>query len=174
MGKRFVPNPIAPALLMVVCLAYWLTSYSLLIDSALLAILLASLLAFFIGFEREHIGWILLAGFLMGLTVLTKYFGVIVIVLAFVWQILDKDRRSWKPGYLAFVVFLIVQGLWAAWNVSTYGQSHFLAALPRGMNSPSLVAWAQKSLVLGSFIGGTMIFVLASPAMLWRISKGWL
>ena len=174
LGKRFVSDPLPPALLMAVCPAYWLTSYSLLIDSALLAFMLAALLAFFIGLEKKHIGWILFSGMLMGLAVLTKYFGVIVIALAFTWQMLDARRRSWKPGYLAYVVFFFIQALWAVWNVSTYGQSHFLAALPRGMNSPSITAWAQKSLVLGSFIGGSVIFVMASPAMLWRVSKrGW-
>ncbi len=174
LGKRFVPDPLGAAVLMAVCPAYWLTSYSLLIDSALIAFLLASLLAFFIGYEKKSVRWILMSGLLMGLTVLVKYFGVIVVALAFTWQILDSGRRSWKPGYLAYIVFLVVQLLWAAWNVSTYGQSHFLAALPRGMNSPSFIPWAQKSLVLGSFIGGSVFFVMASGVLLWRASKEWL
>src|SRR5258706_4807276 len=46
LGKRFVPDPLAPAVLMAVCPAYWLTSYSLLIDTALLAFLLTTLMAF--------------------------------------------------------------------------------------------------------------------------------
>jgi len=174
LGKRFVRDPLLPAILMAFCPAYWLTSYSLLIDSALVAFLIVSLLAFFIGHEKRSLGWIFLSGFLMGLTMLVKYFGVIVVVLAFVWQMLDTKRRAWRLGYAAFAVFLLVQSLWGAWNVVTYGQSHFLAALPRGMGSPSFVAWAQKSLVLSSFIGGAVFFVMVSPAMLWRLSKKWL
>jgi 4-amino-4-deoxy-L-arabinose transferase-like glycosyltransferase len=174
LGKRFVPDPLAPAILMAVCPAYWLTSYSLLIDGTLLAFLLAALLAFFVGHEKKSIFWIVTSGILMGLTVLVKYFGVLVVPLAFVWQVMDADRRSWKPGYIAFAVFLAVQLLWGGWNIATYGQSHFLAALPRGMEGPSFVLWAQKGLVLGSFIGGGVIFVLASGIMLWRVSKAWL
>src|SRR5690348_6194670 len=70
MGKRFVRDPLAAALLMALCPAYWLTSYSLLIDSALVAILLASLLAFMIGEEKRSLSWICLSGTLMGLTML--------------------------------------------------------------------------------------------------------
>src|SRR5882724_10764208 len=174
LGKRFVPDPLTPAVLMAICPAYWLTSYSLLIDSALVAFLLASLLAFFIGHERKSLGWILGSGLLMGLTMLVKYFGILVIPLAFLWQVLDADRRAWKPGYSAFLVFLLVQVLWGVWNVATYGQPHFLAALPRGMSSPSLLIWAQKTLVLGSFIGGSTIFVLGALVLLWNASPRWL
>ncbi len=174
LGKRFVPDPLAPAVLMAVCPAYWLTSYSLLLDSAVVAFLLAALLAFFKGLEKKSVLWILASGLLMGLTVLVKYFGVLVVALAFAWQMADAARRSWKPGYLAYVIFLVLQLLWAAWNVSTYGQSHFLAALPRGMSSPSLSQWAQKSLVLASFVGGSVPFVMASGVLLWRVSKAWL
>src|SRR5882724_925959 len=91
LGKRFVPDPLAPAILMAVCPAYWLTSYSLLIDSALLAFLLTALLAFFVGHEKKSILWIVVSGLLMGFTVLVKYFGVLVVPLALIWQGIDSD-----------------------------------------------------------------------------------
>jgi len=172
-GKRIVPDPLGPVILMAATPAYWLTSYSLLIDGALVAFLLVSVLAFMTGQEKRRVTWIVASGFLMGLTMLVKYFGVIVVVLVFLWQVLDRERRNWKPGYLAYAVFLVVQLLWAWWNVYTYGQSHFLAALPRGMSTPSVVSWAQKSVVLASFVGGSLIFVLAAWPMLWRVSKAW-
>jgi len=173
LGKRFVPNPLTPALLMAVCPAYWLTSYSLLIDSALVAFLLASILAFFIGQEKRHLGWIVLSGLLMGLTMLVKYFGIIVVAIALVWQLVDPKRRAWWAGYCAYACFAVIQFLWGVWNIATYGQMHFLAALPRGMGSPSLIAWAQKAIVMGSFMGGGLVFVMASLPLLWRSSKPW-
>ena len=113
LGKRFVPDPLTPALLMAVCPAYWLTSYSLLIDSALIAFLLVSLLAFFIGHEKRRLGWIAFSGILMGLTMLVKYFGVIVVALAIVWQVIDPKRRTWCASYIAYGCFAAVQLLWA-------------------------------------------------------------
>ena len=173
LGKRWVPDPLTPALLMVLCPAFWLTSYSLLIDSALVSFLLASLWAFVIGQERRNIAWILASGLLMGLTMEVKYFGVIVVLIALSWQLLDPIRRKWLGGYLAYVTFMLVQLTWALWNMATYGQSHFLAALPRGMDSPSLIAWAQKALVVAGFLGGGLVFILAAPIFLWRLSKAW-
>src|SRR5262249_8892981 len=46
LGKRFVKNPLAAASLLAVTPAFWLTSYSLLIDSALLGFFMAALWAF--------------------------------------------------------------------------------------------------------------------------------
>jgi hypothetical protein len=42
------------------------------------------------------------------------------------------------------------------------------------MAAPSLIGWAQKGVVLGSFIGGSVFFVLACLPMLWRVSRAWL
>src|SRR4051812_3745748 len=120
--------------------------------------MLLGLLTFVLAHERQSVGWVLVSGVLMGLAMLVKYFGVLGICLGLAWQLLDKNRRDWKPGYLAFVVFGLVQLLWAYWNFNTYGASHFLAALPRGMDAPSLIAWAQKAIVLGSFLGGGTFF----------------
>jgi 4-amino-4-deoxy-L-arabinose transferase-like glycosyltransferase len=173
LGKRWAPDPWPSVLLMAVCPAYWLTSYSLLIDSALVAFLLSALLAFVIGQERRSVACILTSGVLMGLTMGVKYFGAIVIPLALCWQLVDPDRRKWLGGYLAYGTFALVQAGWGLWNFATYGQSHFLAALPRGMDSPSLIAWAQKALVVAGFLGGGLVFILAAPFVLWSLSRAW-
>ena len=36
-----------------------------------------------------------------------------------------------------------------------------------------MMAWAQKALVMGSFMGGALIFVLAAVPLLWRVSVAW-
>lgn len=174
LGKRFVPYPLAAASLMAITPAYWLTSYSLLIDSGLIAFFMLSLLIFIEGFDQRRVSWILAAGVLMGLTMLVKYVGALVLLLALVWQVMDKSRRAWWPGYLSYFLAGGLMLLWGIWNIATYGQMHFLAALPRGMAAPSLVGWAQKSVVLGSFIGGSVVFVLLCLPMLWRVSWAWL
>ncbi len=174
LGKRFTLKPLAAAALMAVTPAFWLTSYSLLIDGALVAFMLVSLLAWIKGHEQRSVPLVLLSGFLMGLTMLVKYPGVLVVWLALGWQLMDPQRRRWKAGYLAFALFLLVQLLWAQWNIATYGQSHFLASLARGMTSFSPLLWSQKAVVVGSFLGGATVFVLGAYALLWNISKGWL
>ena len=87
---------------MAVCPAYWLTSYSLLIDSALVAFLLGLSmdLCHRAGTPEHGLG----PGqrLLMGLTMGVKYFGVIVVPIALSWQLVDPERRKWLGGYLAY------------------------------------------------------------------------
>jgi 4-amino-4-deoxy-L-arabinose transferase-like glycosyltransferase len=158
LGQRFVSRPFAAASLLAITPAYWLTSYSLLIDSALIAFFMASLLVWIVALERRRVGWVLAAGALMGLTILVKYFGVLILPVTFVWQWLEKDRREWLPGYWAYAVCLL-QLLWGAWNIATYGQMHFLATLPRGGHISSVGGLIFIGLLLGAlFLHGRWFF----------------
>ncbi len=148
LGKRFVREPLFPASLMAVTPDFWLTSYSLLIDSALIAFMLGSLWAFFASFDRRKTALVLVSGLLMGLTMLVKYVGALVLVLAFFWQMIDPKRRSWTAGYLAYPAAALVMLLWGLWNRATYGQMHFFAALPRGFHSSSPVGVVSLSFLL--------------------------
>jgi len=172
LGKRFVRDPLYPALLMAVTPAYWLTSYSLLIDTALLAFLLMSLLAFVKGLEQRSMAWILLAGLLMGCTMLTKYFGAIVFPLAALWQLIHPDYRRWKPGYAAFIIAGVVLVLWSVWNIWGYGQAHLLASFARGVKIDEAgIFYLYKVLSVGSFLAGGTVFMIAGFPLLWRRSR---
>ena len=159
LGSRFVSRPLAAASLLAVTPAYWLTSYSLLIDSALSAFFLSTLLLWVIALERRRVGWALAAGFVMGLTLLVKYFGVLVLPVAFAWQWMDPERRRWRFGYAAYACCFVLQLLWGLWNIVTYGQMHFLATLPRGGHSSSIGGLVFISLLLGSlYVSGQWRF----------------
>lgn len=172
LGRRFTDDPFYPALLMAVTPAYWLTSYSLLIDSALIGLFLAALWTFMIGLETRRTRWIFLSGVLMGATILTKYFGVLIVPLALLWQWLHPNDRRWRSGYVAYGICAVLLFLWSVWNYETYGAAHMLASFSRGVkaNEPFLFYW-YKILAVASFIGGGTIFLLAVPFCLWRMSR---
>lgn len=150
-GKRLTRRPFPAAALMAVTPAFWLTSYALLLDGAMLAFLLAALLAFMIGCERRQVGWILAGGALMGLTLLAKYVGALVIPLVLAWQWLDPRRRRWKPGYWVYAPCGAVFLLWGAWNFLTYGQSHFWAAFGRGVHGHSFGGFWMLACAFAAF-----------------------
>ncbi len=169
LGKRIVRRPLAATVLMALTPAYWLTSYSLLIDSGLIAFFMLALLLFVRAQEKKSLVEALVSGFLMGLTILVKYFGVLIVPLAFVWQVLDPDRRRWEGGYTAYIVCAVVQLCWGIWNILTYGQTHFFATLPRGFHSSS---WMGIGTLL--LMGGMLV---SRRQLTWgtkRISSGWL
>jgi hypothetical protein len=166
LGKRFTARPGLAAALMALTPAYWLTSYSLLIDSGLMPLFLASLLVFFKALDRRKAGPAMLAGLLMGLTLLVKYSGVLVVAVALLWQLSARDRRRWLPGYAAYIVCCGVLLAWGFWNIAAYGRMHLLATLPRGVHGLSFLAWSGKLLVVSAFFSGGTIFVLGGYPLL--------
>ena len=172
LGFRFVARPLYPALLMALTPAYWLTSYSLLIDGAMIGFFLTALWTFMAGLGKTpRRAFIVLSGFLMGATMLTKYTGALVIVLA-VWQMMHPAYRRWRPGYAAFGIFLALLGCWSFWNVETYGAIHLLASAARGVKADEPAAfYLYKVLAVASFMGGGTLFFLFTPFILWRRSR---
>lgn len=219
LGLRFVDRPLLATLLASVTPAFWLTSYSLLIDSAMLAWLLAAILSFIKAGEEKSIPWSLLSGLFMSLAFLTKYVAILVLPLALLWQLQDEEYRRWRLGYIAYAVLLAMTVAWGVWGIQTYGQMHLLATFHRGFHSSTLAglillallfagllfqksewkgvranflfwalalgmliagrllisdtsAWLQqyyldKLIVVGTFIAGGFIFVLAVPLLAW-------
>jgi 4-amino-4-deoxy-L-arabinose transferase-like glycosyltransferase len=150
-GKRVTRWPFVAAVLMAITPAFWLTSYALLLDSAMLSFLLAALLVFMISCEKRSIGWMIMGGVLMGLTLLAKYVGILILPLVLAWQCLDPERRRWKPGYLVHPVAGIVLLLWGIWGILTYGQMHFWAAAPRGVNGHPAEGFLVLAIALAAF-----------------------
>jgi 4-amino-4-deoxy-L-arabinose transferase-like glycosyltransferase len=152
LGKRFCSSPLAAAALMALTPAFWLTSYSLLVDGALVAFFLAALLVFLIAQERRSVAWALISGLLMGLTVLTKYTGALIVPVALCWQWLEQDRASWRGGYAAYLSAAVVIGLWGLWTASIYGRMHIVAAISQGVHPTSFLGSAFACLLVLGFI----------------------
>lgn len=226
LGKRFVDHPLAATSLLAITPAFWLTSLSLLIDSALLAFFLTSLLFFMKGHEQRSLPLLFLSGICMGLTLLTKYSGALIVPLAFIWQCVERKRLRWLQSYVVYLLCVGILFLWGLWTFATYGQMHFLATFTRGFHAAtwkglvalgfvgvgffwtvqgrinetwrpwiylpfflafllvvwefgktsSLPSWMEtfyldKALVLGSFLGGSTVFLWISPLLLGSRSK---
>jgi 4-amino-4-deoxy-L-arabinose transferase-like glycosyltransferase len=172
LGFRFTSRPLYAAVLLAITPAYWLTSYSLLIDSAMIGFFLAALWTFVAGLERRHSGLIVLSGVLMGATMLTKYSGGLILPLAVLWQVRQASDRRWFPGYLACAIALVILGAWNLWTVQLYGAPHLLASAARGVKAGEpFLFYLYKALTVGSFLGGGSLFLLASPLLLGQRSR---
>jgi len=81
-----------------------------------------------------------------------KYFGILVVALVLLWQLADNGRRRWLASYAAYLVCAGILLAWGLWNISTYGQMHMFAALPRGFHSTSMAGLAALSLFTLGFV----------------------
>jgi hypothetical protein len=150
LGRRFIRDSLAAASLLAVTPAFWLTSYSLLLDSALVAFLMAALTCFIFGHERNSMKWWILSGFFIGCTLLTKYTGFLIYPVMLMWHWLHRDRCSIKGTVVTWTVSFVLFVLWGVWGIAIYGQPHFTATLSRGFHPAPPVGVIGLGLIVGA------------------------
>lgn len=159
LARRLLVPPEPVASLCVLTPAFWLSSYSLLIDSTMLVFFLGGLWLWIEGTKRDSPLFLTLSGLFMGFTVLTKYTGGYVGLLALAWwAFLPRPERRWKHVlYLAIPALMLA--VWSLWTLDVYGAVHWWAASQR------MAGWGfWTPFVAVTFFSG----VLAAPLAVWR------
>jgi hypothetical protein len=153
LGRRFVKHPLAAASLLAVTPAFWLTSYSLLIDSTLLAFCLWALLFFIWAQKYRRWSYYLVSGLFMGAALLTKYTGFLIFPVLLLWGWRWRDHKAWLGTGLAFGTCGVLFGLWCLWTTLTYGEPHFTATFTRGFHPAAPIGLLCFILfVLGTYL----------------------
>ncbi|MBI4395778.1 MAG: glycosyltransferase family 39 protein, partial [Elusimicrobia bacterium] len=163
LAQRFLVPPGPATVLSVLTPAFWLSSYSLLIDPTMLLFFLGALWFWMDGLDRNSSLLLAAAGLFMGLSILTKYTGGFVVLLALFWWSLEARKgtvpRMASPFPLLFLLIpLGMLGLWSLWNVATYGAPHLTASSKRVMQTLS----APRVLVFLTFFSGVTLAPLIS------------
>lgn len=159
LAARLLISPMPVTALAVMTPAFWLTSYSLLIDSTLLFFFLGSLWAWVEGLRRRSAGWLTLSGLFMGFSLLAKYTGAMIFPVAVLFWWTDRESgRRWTP-WLTFVWPALIFGAWCEWNIWTYGAVHFTESAKRVMQ---VFSWTHVLIFLTFFSG---VFLL--PLLGW-------
>lgn len=157
LAARLMVPPGPATVLAVLTPAFWLSSYSLLIDSTLLSFFLGALWTWVEGLRRRSAAWLALSGVLMGLTLLTKYTGAMLFPVAALYWWTDRDSgRRWAP-WLTFLLPAVIFGGWCEWNRATYGAVHFTESAKRVMQ---VFSWGHV-LVFLTFFSGVFLLPLA-------------
>lgn len=169
LAARLAVPPVGATVLAVLTPAFWLSSYSLLIDSTLLFFFLGALWTWIEGLRRRSSRWLAASGLLMGLTLMAKYTGVLLFPVAALYAWTDKEHgRRLKP-WLTFLIPLAVFGVWSGWNVGTYGAVHFTESAKRVMQTFS---WGHVLIYL-TFLGGVFLLPLATWGGLGTPRRAW-
>ncbi|HRY30017.1 MAG TPA: glycosyltransferase family 39 protein [Elusimicrobiota bacterium] len=163
LSQRFMVPPLPATVFAVLTPAFWLSSYSLLIDPTMLLFFLAALLFWIDGLRKNSTPLLVAAGLSMGAACLTKYTAALVVPLAFLWWLLrPREERRFRPLLFLGLPFLLL-GLWSLWNVHTYGAPHLLASSKRVVQE---FHWTNL-LVFLTFFSGVFLFPLF--AWLWDL-----
>jgi len=148
--------------------AFWLTSYSLLMDATMFPFFLGGLWMFLKGWKSGSKTWLLGSGILWGFACLAKYTSLICIPLglcgAFIFKRPNKSLKdTWTDLAITFSPLVILLTIYSIWNIMIYGEPHLWAAWKRGGTQLNI----GKLLVTLTFFGG----VFAFPAIEWF--RGW-
>jgi 4-amino-4-deoxy-L-arabinose transferase-like glycosyltransferase len=167
-ARRFTDNPFLATLLVLVTPVFWLTSYSLLIDSTLAFFFFGGLYFFLRLTEIDRWDFAISSGVFMGLAILSKYPGIFVLPLSAVWFIfrwgkMVKRSRAVVPWLIAL---LFLAG-YSWYTKHVYGQAHILAASARMVNS---YGW-PKILSLFVFLSGSFVLPLISWLVVGRLTR---
>ena len=151
----FPPGPVA--VLCVLTPAFWLTSYSLLIDSTLLFFFLGALWGWVEGLRRRSRLWLGFSGAMMGLSLIAKYTGVMIFPVAALYWWTDRESgRRWGP-WVTLLLPALIFGAWCQWNLATYGAVHFTESAKRVMQ---VFSWGHVLIFL-TFLSGVFLLPLA-------------
>lgn len=171
LSARWCGRPRAAAWIVALTPAFFLSSYSLLIDGVLASFFLAALWTFVEQWEKPGWVWPVASGLLMSAATLTKYTAFLIVPVASLWWILYRRRLGDAPKLLTtFGILALAQGLWAVWNIHTYGSPHLTSASQRVV-SADVAGWA-KLIVIGTFFSGSFLFPVFSLALPIRHGPG--
>lgn len=168
LAARLVAHPLAAALLAVLSPVFWLSSYSLLIDMAMLAFILWGTELFLRGWEEDRRTALALGSLLLALAPLTKYtaYPYLALAPAWAWSAGPASRRK-ATRLLWLLIPVALTAAWELWMRRAYGESHILACWRRGMSGSML-----PKLVVGlSFLSGASLFAHAGVFLAYRNEK---
>lgn len=167
LAHRFLRDPLWGTLLVLVTPVFWLTSYSLLIDATLGFFFLAALTLFVRGGDSGSPAEILGSGVCIGLALLTKYTGLLIVPVTMVWLALNwKTYKGKKWAAVTWVVGLSFLVAYDAYTRQVYGASHLKVASGLGLSALN----PGKLLSLLVFLSGGTIAALGVWLILrWQV-----
>jgi Dolichyl-phosphate-mannose-protein mannosyltransferase len=169
LARRFCAHPVVATLAAIATPAFLVSSTNVMCDVLLVALWVWAVELWIRGLERGRPSLLVLAGLLIALAALTKYFGVALVPLLFV----DGLVRTRRPGWWAAALLVPIVALagYQIWTRNLYGRGLLSDAaaystLIRFRSGPVLSAKIVAGL---SFAGGCLAPLIFFASRLWRV-----
>jgi 4-amino-4-deoxy-L-arabinose transferase-like glycosyltransferase len=153
LSRRFIGKGIFTTLLLVITPVFIVMSQNIMLDIPLLAFFLGALAAFIYGVDKDNPRLLLLSAILAGLAILTKYSGLLVILVMFIYALIASKKRYTLFLLIPISMFL----LWCLHNLMFYNTIFFLDSLLRKSLSFNFETIAIRTFAVLSFLSGTSI-----------------
>ncbi len=166
LARRYTSMPVAAALIAVLSPVFMVSANTVMCDMLILAFWVWAVLLWVRGLERHEGLTLLLAGALVALSALTKYFGASLIPLLAAYSLLErKPVRLWLPGLLipiaALAGFQWATGAFYGKGFLTDATGYATAIQGEGSGA------AGKTFIGLAFTGGCFIAALFYGPLVW-------
>jgi 4-amino-4-deoxy-L-arabinose transferase-like glycosyltransferase len=167
LAARFTKHAMLAAAATLLAPGFLVSACSVMSDVTLTAFWTWALVLWVEGIERQKGTHLLAAAFLVSAAELTKYLGVLLMVLFLVYALAAKQKlRTWAPYWL---MPLVVLAGYEYWGHLHYGQGLFLSAVEfsREQRRARHLTKVAGSLVGLSFAGGSLVSSLTFAPLIW-------
>jgi len=156
LSRRFAGKSLLPVLFLICTPAFIVTSQSVMLDIPFLGLFLASIALFIYGVDRSNYRLLVLSAISIAAAILTKYSGLMLIPLLFVYSLIHTKKRY--SLFLLIPVFIFF--LWIARNIVTYKTFMFFDAALIQFRTYFINNLLIRIFALLSFLSGTSIIAL--------------
>ncbi len=166
-AEKFTRLPLIATLSAIITPVFLVSGTTVMSDVLMLGLWCWAVYLWIRGSEKKRVSLMLLAGGLMVLAALTKYYAMSLIPLLGAYSLYRRDRlRLWAPGLILVLLLLIAYQLVTK---QVYGRGLLLDAAAYAKNiGPTLVGNKLEKAVTGlGFAGGCIVTVLFYATFIW-------
>jgi hypothetical protein len=165
LAERFTRAPVSAALFTLLCPGALVSASSVMCDTMMLAFWVWAVIMWIEGIERNKAVFLALSALLIACCALTKYFGISLIPLFFVYT---SMRRRWSATLWLLIPIAILAG-YQQWTAGLYGNGLLFAAADFTANQRAAAGGSHLAMgIVGlSFAGGCAIFGLLYAPLVW-------
>lgn len=166
-AQRYCKHPLLAALAGILTPVFLVSSLTIMSDMLMLAFWIFAIYFWIKGIEDKNSIALLLAGLLISFTALTKYFGIMLIPLLFIYSLYRERRIGYH--FLYFLIPIIILALYHWRTEHLYGRGLLFDAAEYALNRNSLMSnfMVSKIFVNLAFIGGCLASLLFFITKLW-------
>lgn len=164
----FCPLPYLAALIVVLTPVFLVSSTNIMADTWMLALYVWSAVLWLYGMERDKSLYFLCAGILISISALTKYFGMSLIPLLFVYSLTTK--RKFGVWVLFLIIPILILTGYQLLTLLFYDNSlisNAAAYATRVRDTNKLISLMTKTLSGLSYTGGCMAGILFFTHLMW-------
>lgn len=159
-------NPLIPTILLLITPAFMVESSQVTSDMPFLALLLFSITTYIYGIKYKNKYLLVLSIISSNFLIITRYLGLIIIPLLFLYSLLEKISIQKTIKILSFSIVLLL--VWSILNLITHGEIHILKVIKNESVLPSRMGfnydgWINNFIGLISHLSGSTMFLFLIP-----------